>query len=98
MKQLLLVALVAAITACASQSFQDVRLGMTKQQMITAAGDPDAVIAAYQRDNETVEVFEYRRDNLWWGDLEDPYWFYFSNNQLVRWDRPGDRLRYVASE
>lgn len=98
MKQILLVALLLGLTACASQSFQDVRLGMTKQQMVSAAGNPDAVIASFQTEGETVEVFEYQRDNLWWGDLEDPFWFYFSNNRLVRWDRPGDRLRYVATE
>lgn len=98
MKRILLAALMVGLMACASQTFQEVRLGMTKQQMVSAAGNPDAVIASYQTDGETVEVFEYRHDNLWWGDLEDPYWFYFANNKLVRWDRPGDRLRYVAAE
>jgi len=98
MKRILLFAVVVGITGCASQTFQDVRLGMTRQQMVDTAGKPDAVIASFQTNGETVEVFEYQRDNLWWGDLEDPFWFYFSNNRLVRWDRPGDRLRYVAIE
>ena len=98
MKRILLVALTVGLSACASQSFQDVRLGMTRQQMVSTAGKPDAVIASFQADGETIEVFEYQRDGLWWGDLEDPFWFYFSNDRLVRWDRPGDRLRYVAVE
>jgi hypothetical protein len=98
MKQILLATLIVGVTACASQTFQDVRLGMTKQQMETAAGNPDGVIASYEADGKTVEIFEYRRDNLWWGNLEDPYWFYFTNNRLVRWARPGDQLRYVATE
>lgn len=96
MKPILLGVLAVSLTACASQTFQDVRLGMTTQQMVDAAGKPDGVIASYRTDGETVEVFEYRRDNLWWGNLEEPFWFYFSDNKLVRWDRPGDRLRYVA--
>ncbi len=99
MKQVVLAALiVVGVAACASPSFQDVQLGMSKQQVVGTAGKPHAVIAAYQTDGKTIEVIEYRHDNRWWGDLEDPYWFYFSNDSLVKWDRPGDRLRYADME
>ena len=95
MKKALLATLALGLAACAARNFENVRLGMTQQQMIATAGEPHGVIAGYEANGERVEVFEYRRGNLWWGDLEDPYWFYFANDKLVKWGRPGDRLRYV---
>ncbi len=95
MKKAFLVAIVMVLAACA-QTFDNVRLGMSKQKTIQSAGRPDSVIAAYKKDGKIIEVLEYRRDGLWWGDLEEPTWFYFTNDKLERWGRPDDRLRYVG--
>jgi hypothetical protein len=63
--------------------------------MVRAAGHPDSVIASNSSDGETVEVLEYRKDALWWGDLDEAHWFFFANNKLQKWGRPSDHLRYV---
>lgn len=97
MKQAFLVAIVMVLAAC-SQTFENVRLGMSKQETIQSAGSPDSVIAAYDEDGKIIEVLEYRRGGLWWGDLEGPTWFYFTNDKLERWGRPDDRLRYVGTD
>lgn len=90
------VAMVLMLTACASgKAFENVRLGMTKAEVVRAAGQPDGVVAANSVDGNAVEVVEYRRGGLWWGDLDESFWFFFNNDKLEKWGRPGDHLRYV---
>jgi hypothetical protein len=86
---------VVALTACAHQTFQDVELGMNQEEVVTVAGKPDSVIAAYNVDDVSVEIFEYDKGGLWWGDLDKSYWFYFVDGKLEKWERPGDYFPYV---
>ncbi len=77
------------LVACAHTStFENVRLGMSKEEVVKAAGRPNSIIASNRVDNDLVEVFEYRKESIWWGD--DSYWFFFSNNTLQKWGRPYD--------
>lgn len=85
-----------ALTACAHQTFQEVELGMNQEEVVTVAGKPDSVIAAYNVDDVSVEIFEYQKGGgLWWGNLDESYWFYFVDGKLEKWERPGDYFRYV---
>lgn len=95
-KSLLLVATLM-VSACAQQTFENVELGMNKQEVIEVAGRPDSVIASHEIDDELVEIFEYRQGGWWWRDLDETYWFFFVNEKLQKWGRPGDYLRYVDS-
>jgi hypothetical protein len=95
MKNFYLLIAVLALTACAHQTFQDVKIGMNQEEMVAIAGQPDSVIASHKIDEDLVEIFEYHEAGLWWGDLEESYWFYFVNGKLEKWQRPGDYLRYV---
>jgi hypothetical protein len=94
MKKFCIALMALALTACA-QSFDNIRLGMSKEDVVRIAGAPDHVISASQIDGKTVEVFEYRQGDWWWGNLDENYWFFFANNTLEKWGRPGDHLRYV---
>lgn len=77
------------LVACVHTStFENVRLGMSKEEVVKAAGHPNSIIATNKVDNDLVEVFEYRKEGIWWGD--DSYWFFFSNNTLQKWGRPYD--------
>jgi hypothetical protein len=100
MKNVLVVTIALTLTACATgNTFEYVRLGMSEAEMVRLAGSPDSVIAAYPLTKDTVErVYEYRSCYAcwWWGELDEPHWFFFVNNKLARWGRPGDHLRYVA--
>lgn len=95
MKKLFLMITVLTLTACAHPTFQDVKLGMDPKEVVAIAGQPDSVIAAYEVDDNLVEIFEYQENNLWWGELGQSYWFFFVNKKLEKWERPGDYLRYV---
>lgn len=94
MKKTSVVFLALALTAC-GPTFENVKLGMSKADVIRTLGSPDRVIAANTIDDKTLEVLEYREGDWWWGNLDENYWFYFSNNTLEKWGRPGDHLRYV---
>lgn len=94
MKKIWIVLMTLALTACA-QSFDNVRLGMSKADVEQTIGAPDHVISASTIDGKIVEVLEYRQGDWWWGNLDENYWFFFANNTLEKWGRPGDHLRYV---
>jgi hypothetical protein len=100
MKNVLVVTIALTLTACATgNTFEYARLGMSEAEMVRLAGSPDSVIAAYPLTKDTVErVYEYRSScyACWWGEYNEPHWFFFVNNKLERWGRPGDHLRYVA--
>lgn len=98
MNKLFLLVAALVVSACAQQTFENVELGMNKQQVIEVAGRPDSVIASHEIEDEgLVEIFEYRQGGWWWGDVDEAYWFFFMNDELARWGRPGDYLRYVDS-
>ncbi|MGH8610428.1 MAG: hypothetical protein ACREX9_24400 [Gammaproteobacteria bacterium] len=88
------------LSACApypfrGADFENVKLGMSKAEVAQNAGRPTHVIGSRNIDGRTVEVLEYRRGGLWWGDLDESYWLFFNNDKLEKWGRPGDHLRYV---
>lgn len=88
------------LSACAPYSFrgadfENVKLGMSKAEVAQSAGRPTSVIGSRKITASTVEVLEYRRGGLWWGDLDESYWFFFNNDKLEKWGRPGDHLRYI---
>ena len=83
------------LMGCGAQTFQNVQLGMSQEQFVQVAGKPDSVIAGHKLDNDLIEVYEYRDDGWWWGDLDEATWFFFNNHKLESWGRPGDHLRYV---
>jgi hypothetical protein len=95
MKKFFLMITALALTGCAHQTFQDVKLGMSQEEVVAVAGQPDSVIASHKVDDVVVEIFEYDQGDLWWGDLNESYWFFFVNGKLEKWERPGDYLRYV---
>lgn len=77
------------LVACAHTStFENVRLGMSKEEVVKVAGHPNSIISTDKVGDKLVEVFEYRKGGIWWGD--DSYWFFFSNNMLQKWGRPYD--------
>lgn len=79
------------LAACAHKAtFENVQLGMTKEELVQAAGHPNSVVASSKVGPELLEVYEYRQAGFWWGDLDDSYWFFFSNNKLQKWGRPYD--------
>jgi hypothetical protein len=99
MKKILIVLMALVFSACAQlhkrPAFTNVKLDMTKEAVIQAVGAPDNVIATHQVDGNLIEVLEYRDNGLWWGDRDEQYWFFFNNNKLQKWGRPGDHLRYL---
>jgi hypothetical protein len=96
MKKTLLAVLAVSLSACApALKTNEVALGMSKDEVIQKLGAPHGVISSERLDNNLSEVLEYRRDGLWWGDLDETYWFYFNDNKLEKWGRPGDHLRYM---
>jgi hypothetical protein len=96
MKYVLVVLLALQLSGCASAlRTKDVTLGMSKDQVMQALGRPHGIISAEKLDNHAREVIEYRRDGIWWGDLDETYWFYFNDDKLEKWGRPGDHLRHL---
>jgi hypothetical protein len=95
MKKIFLILAVLALSACAHPTYRDVKLGMNQEELVAVAGQPDSVIASHKVDDVVVEIFEYHQGNLWWGDLDESYWFFFVDGKLEKWERPGDYLRYV---
>jgi hypothetical protein len=94
MKNIGMALMVLALAACA-QNFDNVRIGMSKEDVVRTIGAPDNVIASSKIDGKIVEVLEYRQGDWWWGNLDENYWFFFANSTLEKWGRPGDHLRYV---
>lgn len=86
--------LLLMLTACATD-LGNVHIGMSKAEVIEAAGRPHAIIAANQVNDGMVEVFEYRKGNLLFGEFNNTYWLYFTNDSLERWGRPHEYLRYA---
>ncbi len=63
---------------------------MTKQEVRHKLGEPYNGIGSKRFQYGIVEVWEYRRYNIWTGWLEEQYWVYFLNDNLEQWGRPGD--------
>lgn len=72
-------------------------IGMTKQQVIYAMGDhiPLKIIGSKAYPNGTIEVGQYYDKKVMYGRgvVEEIYYLYFLNNELVQWGRPQDWQR-----
>ncbi|MGB4848514.1 MAG: hypothetical protein WBP41_11380 [Saprospiraceae bacterium] len=98
MKKLLtLVIAISILSSCASWksiNLFNLKIGMTKSEVVQAIGkNPDNLIGAKQYPDGTVEVLQYSRRGVWYGELQEMYWLYFFNDKLIQWGRPGDWQR-----
>lgn len=67
---------------------------MTKQQVIYNLGKkPDNLIGSKAYPDGVIEVLQYTRTDVWYGQVQERYWLYFLNDQLKQWGRPGDWQR-----
>ena len=89
-----LLMVITILTGCASYKsipLMNLEIGMSKKEVIKALKKkPDNMIGAKRYDDGTVEVLQYSRNEVWYGQLEERYWIYFFNDKLVQWGRPGD--------
>ncbi|PVH26166.1 outer membrane protein assembly factor BamE domain-containing protein [Sphingobacterium corticibacter] len=78
----------------------DVRLGMTREQVVEILGRPSMVVSAYTEENgDLIEVLEYVRSetNSLTEQVEArPIWTYFVNNELFEWG-PGENWETDAA-
>ncbi|MFD2743772.1 MULTISPECIES: outer membrane protein assembly factor BamE domain-containing protein [Sphingobacterium] len=78
----------------------DVRLGMTREQVVEVLGRPSMVVSAYTTENgDQIEVLEYVRNesNSLTDQVESrPIWTYFINNELFEWG-PGENWETDAA-
>lgn len=96
MRNVLFVVFSLFLTACSHPPYQQIQLGMSKEDVARLVGRPYSVVSSKRADDKKIEVLEYHRNRYlpWWIDTDDPYWLYFTNNKLEKFgtDR---QLRYL---
>ncbi|MBB1150271.1 hypothetical protein H4K35_09035 [Myroides sp. NP-2] len=100
MKRILLFFILAlTMASCASKKSmalhpERLSLGMTKKEVIIAMGEhiPMKVIGSKYYEKGTIEVGQYYDKKLIYGQgiVEEIYYLYFYNNELIQWGRPQD--------
>jgi hypothetical protein len=72
-----------ALPGCAwyTTNMRKVSVGMTRNQVMEAIGDPKSVNESKRSDGNLQEVWEYPAG----GDSK--YWIYFSNGKVTSWKR-----------
>jgi hypothetical protein len=96
MKKLsILLTITVILTGCSAWygniNLFNLQIGMTKSEAMRAIGrSPDNLIGAKKYPDGTVEVIQYSRYDVWYGQLQERYWLYFFNDKLIQWGRPGD--------
>ncbi|WP_166335366.1 hypothetical protein [Sphingobacterium chungjuense] len=94
------------LSSCATYKQQlaldmfNVRLGMTREEMVAILGRPSLIVSAYTAENgDIIEVLEYVRSeqNSLTEQVEArPIWTYFVNNELFEWG-PGENWETDAA-
>jgi hypothetical protein len=94
MKYTVVLALVL-IAGCATTSqFIRLQIGMTKNQVIEAIGEPDLARGSLQNKyGQLVEVWEYDRLVSNWAWDRKLMWVYLHDGKLVQWGQAGDWRR-----
>ena len=70
-------------------------IGDPKGQVEESLGSPVNVIGSKRYPDGIVEVWSYERWHSALGPdyIEETYWLYFYNGELIQWGRPGDWQR-----
>jgi len=93
---ILILGIVLLISCKASMALHPERmsLGMTKSEVKTAMGEhiPMKIIGSRAYENGVIEVGMYQDRYLIYGQgtVEEVYYLYFLNNELIQWGRPQD--------
>ena len=74
-----------------------IRLDMTKDQVISAIGEPSAARGSIRNKyGQVIELWEYQlrkpenEGNMYTYNWKYPYWLYFYDGRLVQWGAAGD--------
>lgn len=96
-KAILITFLAMLLMSCATPriKLENLRLGMSKIEVLRAIGKPYAVrnSSINPKDGKTYEIWEYRQtgyDPIWWTPINDEYSTVFADGHLIRWGPPQD--------
>jgi PBP1b-binding outer membrane lipoprotein LpoB len=98
-KTLILIFGILLLSSCGSKQSmalhpERLSLGMTKSEVKIAMGEhiPMKIIGSKYYENGTIEVGQYYDKMLMYGRglVEEIYYLYFFNDELIQWGRPQD--------
>lgn len=88
MKRIGIFSLALLLLLGCTTSLMNLKLDMTKAEVISNIGKPTAARGSLKnKHGEVIEIWEYTR---WKGPETADYWLYFFDDKLVQWGEAGD--------